>query len=104
MTNLEYYSDIINKFKKQFNNLHKKYQRQLQINPNDRLTIFMNKKIEIFSLIQRQKYVNTMAFRYVYNDYVNYIHKLNYKINREVLKHKRFLMIASSNRFRKGKI
>lgn len=104
MTNLEYYSDIINKFKKQFNNLHKKYQRQLQINPNDRLTIFMNKKIEILSLIQRQKYVNMIAFRYVYNDYVDYIHKLNYKINRETLKHKKFLAITLSNRFRKGKI
>ena len=44
------------------------------------------------------------AFSYVYNDYADYIHKLSYKINREVLKHKKFLIIASSNRFRKGGI
>lgn len=104
MNNLEYHKEIIDKFKKQFNNIHKKCQRQLQVKNSDRLTIFLNKKIEIFNLMYRQREYNMIAFSYVYNDYVNYIHKLNYKINREVLKHKRFLIIASSNRFRKGKI
>lgn len=103
MSNLEYHRDIIYKFKKQFNNIHKKCQRQLQVKSSDRLTIFLNKRIEIFDLMYRQREYNMIAFSYIYNDYVNYIHKLNYKINREVLKHKRFLIIASSNRFRKKK-
>lgn len=47
---------------------------------------------------------NRHAFLYIYDDYLNYIHKLNYKINREILKHKRFMTIFASNRFRKGKI
>lgn len=104
MNDLEYHKKIIDKFKKQFNNIHKKCQRQLQVKNSDRLTIFLNKRIKIFNLMYRQREYNMIAFSYVYNDYVNYIHKLNYKINREVLKHKRFLMIASSNKFRKGKI
>ena len=104
MNNFKYNKEIIDKFKKQFNDIHKKCQRQLQVKSSDRLTIFLNKRIEIFDLIYRQREYNMVAFSYVYNDYVNYIHKLNYKINREVLKHKRFLIITSSNRFRKGKI
>ena len=104
MNNSEYYKETIYKFKKQFNNIHKKCQRQLQVKNSDRLTIFLNKRIEIFDLMYRQREYNMAAFSYVYNDYVNYIHKLSYKINREVLKHKKFLVITSSNRFRKGKI
>lgn len=104
MNDLEYHKKIIDKFKKQFNNIHKKCQRQLQVKNSDRLTIFLNKRIEIFDLMYRQREYNMTAFSYVYNDYADYIHKLSYKINREVLKHKRSLIIASSNRFRKGKI
>lgn len=104
MNNLVYHKEIIDKFKKQFNDIHKKYQRQLQKNNSNRLQIFLNKRIEIFNLMWKQRDYNMTAFSYVYNDYADYIHKLSYKINREVLKHKRFLMITSSNRFRKGKI
>lgn len=104
MNNLEYHKESINKFKEQFNNIHKKYQRQLQINNSNRLQTFLKKRVEILSLMCKQKYCNMTVFLYVYNDYVDYIHKLNYKINREALKHKKFSIIASSNRFRKGKI
>ena len=104
MNNLEYHKETVNKFKEQFNNIHKKYQRQLQKNNSNRLQIFLNKRFEIFNLMWKQRDYNMTAFSYVYNDYANYIHKLNYKINREVLKHKRFLVITSSNKFRKEKI
>lgn len=104
MNNLVYHKEIIDKFKKQFNDIHKKYQRQLQKNNSNRLQIFLNKRFEIFNLMWKQRDYNMTAFSYVYNDYADYIHKLSYKINREVLKHKRFLVITSSNRFRKMKI
>ena len=104
MNNLKYHKEIVDEFKKQFNDIHKKYQRQLQNNNSNRLQIFLNKRVEIFNLMWKQRDYNMVAFSYVYNDYVNYIHKLNYKINREVLKHKRFLVITSSNKFRKEKI
>lgn len=90
MNNLEYHKETIDKFREQFNNIHKKYQRQLQVNNSDRLNIFLNKKIEIFNLMLEQRKYNLIAFSYVHNDYVDYIHKLNYKINREVLGHKKY--------------
>lgn len=89
MNDFEYNKEIINKFKEQFNNIHKKYQRQLQINNSDRLNIFLNKRDEIFDLMWKQRDINMTAFCYLYNDYVDYIYKLCYKINREVLKHKK---------------
>lgn len=104
MNDLEYRKYMADKFQEQFNNIHKKYQRQLQAKNSNRLQIFLNKKTEILDLMWKQHNNNRHAFLYIYDDYLNYIHKLSYKINREVLKHKRSLIIASSNRFRKGKI
>lgn len=51
MNDLEYRKYMANKFQEQFNNIHKKYQRQLQVKNSNRLQIFLNKKTEILDLM-----------------------------------------------------
>lgn len=46
MNDLEYRKYMADKFQEQFNNIHKKYQRQSQVKNSNRLQIFLNKKLK----------------------------------------------------------
>lgn len=86
-----YFFEKVQSYKRQLELLHKKYQILFQSyvvrkNKNKRLSLFIQKKEELFELMEKLNHENPSAFSYVINDYLAYVDKLNYKINREVLK------------------
>ncbi len=55
MNNLKYHKEIVDEFKKQFNDIHKKYQRQLQKNNSNRLQIFLHKRFLVITSINKYR-------------------------------------------------